>query len=119
MRFEGAQLKAYIHIAGAYATPVGGANIKPNEWYHTAATFNGQVVQVYLIGEVRLLNQHKISLWEAKPMGISQTSHTYFFGIIDEVLIRHIARMPDEVKEGIEETCSSGKSQRRPRDVLG
>jgi len=45
MCFEGTQLKAYIHIAGAYATPVGGANIKPNEWYHTAATFNGQVAR--------------------------------------------------------------------------
>jgi len=52
MRFEGAQLKAYIHISGVYATPVGGANIKLNEWYHTAATFNGQVAQVYLSGEI-------------------------------------------------------------------
>ena len=110
MRFEGAQLKAYIHIAGAYATPVGGADITPNQWYHTAATYDGSVARVYLNGEIVGEVDRKGNITEStqdifvgSETDGNQPNVTYmFFGIIDEVRIWHVARTPDEIKAGME-----------------
>ena len=110
MRFENAQLKAYIHIAGAYATPVGGPVIKPNELYHTATTFDGKVARLYLNGELvgeaerkGVITESTQDIFVGSETDANQPNVTYmFFGLIDEVRIWHVARTADEIKMGME-----------------
>ena len=110
IRFENGTLKAYIHIAGDYATPTGGPAISANEWYHTAVTFDGKTAKLYLdgalIGEAErkgVITESNQDIFLGSETDGNQPNATYhFFGIIDEVRIWHVARTPDEIKEGME-----------------
>ena len=110
IRFENGKLIAYIHIAGDYATPTGGDIIAPNKWYHTAVTFDGKVAKLYLdgvlIGEAErkgAITESTQDIFVGSETDGNQPNLTYmFFGIIDEVRIWHVARSPDEIKEGME-----------------
>ncbi len=110
IRFENAQLKAYIHIEGAYATPVGVPVIKPNQWYHTAATFDGKVARLYLNGEMvgevdrkGVITESTQDIFVGSETDGNQPNVTYmFFGLIDEVRIWHVARTADEIKKGMD-----------------
>ena len=110
IRLENGVLKAYIHIAGDYATPTGGPVITPNKWYHTAVTFDGKVARLYLDGDIINEVERKGTITEStqdifvgSETDGNQPNPTYmFFGIIDEVRIYNKARTPDEIKEGME-----------------
>ena len=110
IRFENGQLKAYIHIAGDYATPTGGPAIAAKKWYHTAVTFDGKTAKLYLNGEMIGEAERKGEITEStqdifvgSETDGNQPNQTYnFFGIIDEVRIWHVARTADEIEEGME-----------------
>jgi hypothetical protein len=119
IRFENGMLKAYIHIAGDYATPTGGGAITANKWYHTAVTYDGKVAKLYLDGALVAEQERKGVITEStqdifigSETDGNQPNATYnFFGIIDEVRIWTIARTADEIKEGMEkllEVSSNG-----------
>ena len=110
IRFENGKLKSYIHVAGDYATPTGGPTITPNEWYHTAVTFDGKVAKLYLDGELigeaerdGSVTESTQDIFVGSETDGNEPNATYaFFGIIDEVRIWRVARTQDEIREGME-----------------
>jgi len=76
--------------------------IQLNIWYHTAVTYDGRTVKIYINAELR-----KEELWEVdiKPSGGYTTigvnhpgGDEYFFGQIDEVRIFNYARSQEEIQ---------------------
>jgi hypothetical protein len=97
------------------------STIQPRRWHHVAGTWDGQIVTVYVDGEVTESHTEirPISVSEA-PAYIGQrfTFEERFYGLVDELTIYGRALSADEVRS-IFAAGSAGKSPPLPQFIRG
>lgn len=90
-----------LHTNSCYDVVSAGVNPPQNEWIHMAVTYDGEILRLYLNGNLQVATLFTYSCETTDPLrfGTSGTCSIYqrFIGFIDEVRIWNITRTPEEI----------------------
>jgi hypothetical protein len=90
-----------LHTNSCYDVVSAGVNPPQNEWIHMAVTYDGEILRLYLNGNLQVATLFTYGCETTDPLrfGTSGTCSIYqrFIGFIDEVRIWNITRTPEEI----------------------